>query len=255
MPTLSVVIIACNEERGVGQVLSACKPIADEIIFVDSGSTDRTIEIAKNYGVKLYHQDWLGFGPQKNYAIGLATCDWILSLDADEIMTPALVAEIAAVLNSDLVNKYEGFTIPRILFVGDTGITHGGFYPDAHLRLFKRGAGKFKNRLVHESLTVDGRIAHLKNPLRNMAYDNVEQFSQTMEKYAHLSARQAMADGFNAAKAHWLNELVHPWWTFFYRYVLRAGFLDGQLGLQLQLIYSDYVRRKIRYLRNLQEGC
>jgi glycosyltransferase involved in cell wall biosynthesis len=253
MPSLSVVIIACNEERGVADVLSAVKPIADEIIFVDSGSTDRTVEIAKGFGVKFFHQDWLGFGPQKNYAISLATCDWILSLDADEIMTPQLVAEIAALMKSDQLTKYNGYRIPRILYVGDTGITHGGFYPDAHLRLFKRGKGTFKNRLVHESLTVDGPLGDLKHPLKNHAYDNIQQFSETMEKYARLSAKQAAIDGFNPLKLNPLNEIFHPWWTFFYRYVVRRGFLDGALGFKLQLIYSDYVRRKIRYLRQANQ--
>jgi glycosyltransferase involved in cell wall biosynthesis len=248
-PSLSVVIIACNEERGVAEVLEAAQPIADEIIFVDSGSTDRTVEIAQSYGVKLYHQPWLGYGAQKNLAINYATCDWILSLDADEVMTPELVQEIQAILNSDLVDKYNGFTIPRMLYIGDCPVRHGGFYPDAHLRLFRCGKGKFKERLVHESLVVDGPIGKLKYPLKNKAYDTVAEYKASLENFARLHAQQKLKEGYSFWQIHSLNELLHPYWTFFYKYIIRCGFMDGKLGLGLALIYSNYVRCKIRYLR------
>lgn len=249
LPSLSVVIIACNEERGVSDVLAVAKPIANEIIFVDSGSTDRTIEIAKQYGVNLYHQPWLGYGAQKNLAISYASCDWILSLDADEVMTPGLVSEIQSVLKSDLIKKYNGFTIPRMLYIGDQAITHGGFYPDAHLRLFRRGHGKFKERLVHESLTIDGAIGQLKHPLKNKAYDTIAEYKASLDNFARLHAQQKLKDGYNAWQINPINEFFHPYWTFFYRYIVRRGFMDGKLGLDLALLYSNYVRCKIRYLR------
>jgi glycosyltransferase involved in cell wall biosynthesis len=248
-PNLSVVIIAFNEERGVADVLEAAKPIADEIIFVDSGSTDRTVEIAQGYGVKLYNQQWLGYGAQKNLAIGYATCDWILSLDADEVMTPELVSEIQSTLSDTLISRYDGFEIPRMLYIGRQPVKHGGFYPDAHLRLFRRGKGRFKERLVHESLVVDGPIKQLKHSLRNYAYDSVEEYKASLENFARLHVQQKLKEGYNIWQSHPINEFLHPYWTFFYKYIVRRGFLDGKLGLDLALAYSHYVRCKISYLR------
>ncbi|MBX9878236.1 MAG: glycosyltransferase family 2 protein [Candidatus Obscuribacterales bacterium] len=249
-PTLSVVIIALNEERHIGDVLAAATPLADEIILVDSGSTDRTIEIAKSFNAKVIHQDWLGYGKQKNFAIAQATSDWILSLDGDEIMTPELVAEIGAVLESSRINEFDGFKIPRMLHVGGVPIAHGGFYPDRHLRLFRRGKGKFNDRLVHESVVVDGPLDNLNHALKNMAYENPQEFAQSMENFARLSAKQRLVSGASWWHTSRINELIHPGWTFVYRYFARLGFLDGSLGLQLQLAYSDYVRNKIKYLRD-----
>lgn len=252
-PTLSVVIIALNEEKHIGGVLAAAAPLADEIILVDSGSTDKTIAIAESYNAKVIHQDWLGYGRQKNFAIGKASCDWILSLDADEIMTPELVAEIADVMQSQRVDEFDGFKISRMLHVGGVPVAHGGFYPDRHLRLFRRGKGRFNDRLVHESVIVDGRIGNLTHALNNMAYENPSEFSQSMENFARLSAKQRLLNGASWWQMSHINELIHPWWTFFYRYIARLGFLDGQLGLQLQLSYSKYVRDKIKHLR--EESC
>jgi glycosyltransferase involved in cell wall biosynthesis len=253
MASISVVIVACNEERTIGKVLSAAQLLAHEIIFVDSGSTDKTIEIARQFAVQLYHQDWLGYAKQKNYAIELAKGDWILSLDADEVMTPSLVAEIRLLLESPQALDYAGYRIPRILCIGEKEVKHGGFYPDAQLRLFRRGKGKFNERLVHEAIKVTGPTRELKNALLHMAYIDIQEFSSAMDKYARLSAQEfattsgALSVGSNMASA--LDEFFHPWWTLFYRFVIRAGFLDGDLGWQLNWLYSDYVRKKIRYLR------
>jgi glycosyltransferase involved in cell wall biosynthesis len=248
-PTLSVVIIALNEERHMGAVLAAAAPLATEIVLVDSGSTDKTVEIAKGFQAKVIHQDWLGYGKQKNFAILQATSDWILSLDGDEIMTPELVSEIAELFNSSRLEEFDGFKIPRMLHVGGVPINHGGFYPDRHLRLFRRGKGKFNDRLVHESVSVDGPVGNLNCALNNMAYEDAAEFSASMENFARLSAKQRLANGVGWWHKSSINQLVHPWWTFFYRYIARLGFLDGELGLKLQLAYSNYVRNKIRYLR------
>lgn len=283
--TVSVVIVAQNEERTIGKVLAAVQPLAHEIILVDSGSTDSTIDIAGRFGVRYYHQDWLGYGKQKNYAIGLAHGDWILSLDADEILTPQLVAEIQSVLKGTHAGKYVGYLIPRLLYIGEAPVKHGGFYPDAQLRLFQKGKGRFNERLVHEAVRVDGATQKLKNYMLHMAYRDISEFRSAMEKYARLSAQEfATRSGSISPAAHevlgipdtmihpwWtvqelcskngamlaiannvlssLNEMIHPWWTLFYRFVLRAGFLDSKLGWQLNWLYSDYVRMKIRYLR------
>lgn len=251
--TLSVVIIAKDEERTIGKVLDAVADIADEMILVDSGSSDRTMEIAREKGANVLHQDWLGYAAQKNFALDLAKGDWILSLDADEVVTPELRAEIKALLagaeSRSESKSMSGYRIPRALYIGDVRVAHGGFYPDAQLRLIRNGAGKFNDRMVHEAIKIDGPVGMLANEMRHYAYKDVAQFSEAMDKYARLSAREFAKQGRGGWKAHPVNEMLHPAWTFMYRYFLRGGIIDGALGLQLATIYSDYVRRKIRYLR------
>lgn len=250
MATLSVVIVAMNEERTIGRVLEAVRSIADEILLVDSGSKDKTIEIAQKLGARVVHQDWLGYAGQKNFALSLAKSDWLLSLDADEVMTPEAVAEVRTIISSETAGKCDGYKIPRILYIGDSPVRHGGFYPDAQLRLIQNGKGKFRDRMVHERIFVDGPVGDLKHPMLHYSYKNVEEFTRAMDKYARLSAEQYKQDGSKKWRANKINELAHPLWTFFARYILRLGFLDGKLGLELNLIYSNYVRNKIRYLRD-----
>lgn len=250
-PTVSLVIIALNEERTIAQVIDAAKPLVSEIILVDSGSSDATVSLATERGARVLHQDWLGFAAQKNFAIDQASGEWILSLDADEILAPNLVLEIEALLVSPNLNRYDGYKIPRILFIGEQPVTHGGFYPDAQLRLFKRGKGRFGQRLVHEAIKMNGPVAALKNPMNHYAYKDVAGFEEAMEKYARLSAREYFESGKYQGRASLLNEILHPQWTFFSRYFLRGGFLDGEMGLKLAALYSGYVRKKITYLREI----
>ncbi len=249
MATLSVVIVAMNEERTIGRVMAAVKEIADEILLVDSGSEDKTIPIAEEYGARVVHQDWLGYAGQKNYALSLAKSDWLLSLDADEVMTPEAVAEVKQIVGAQTAGKCDGYKIPRVLYIGEQPVKHGGFFPDAQLRLIQNGKGKFRDRMVHERIFVDGEVGVLKHPMLHYSYRNVEEFSRAMDKYARLSAAEYKHDGSHKWRANPMNELLHPLWTFFARYILRLGFLDGKLGFELNLIYSDYVRNKIRYLR------
>jgi glycosyltransferase involved in cell wall biosynthesis len=236
MPRLSLVIVAQNEERTIGRVLDAAREIADEIILVDSGSADKTQEIAAQRGARVVHQDWLGYAAQKNFAIGLASGDWILSLDADEILTPGLVQEIKGVLDDPASTEYDGFKIPRLLYIGDSAVRHGGFYPDAQLRLIRRNAG-------------------LKHHMEHFSYVDVQGFEEAMEKYARLHAQEFASKPLEKKDKGALYDITRPAWTFFYRYILRAGFLDGALGLTLNLKYSSYVSRKIRYLRELRESA
>lgn len=252
--TLSVVIVAQDEERTIGKVIEAVKSIADEIVLVDSGSSDRTLEIAKSLGADCRHQDWLGYAAQKNFALDLAKHDWVLSLDADEIVTPELVAEIKQVMNGLDATAYDGYKLPRILYIGDVPVRHGGFYPDAQLRLIQKGKGRFNDRLVHEAIKVSGPVKMLENSMLHYAYKDVAEFSAAMEKYARLSAKEFARRKKFGWKCHPLNEIIHPLWTFNYRYFARGGLLDGPLGLELAKIYADYVRKKIRYLRELQNA-
>jgi glycosyltransferase involved in cell wall biosynthesis len=254
MPMLSLIIVAQNEERTIGRVLDAARELADEIILVDSGSSDKTMEIAAQRGARVVHQDWLGYAAQKNFAIGLASGDWILSLDADEIMTPALVQEIKTVLDDPSSTEYDGFQIPRLLYIGDTAVRHGGFYPDAQLRLIRRNAGFFNDRLVHEAIKVKGKTRTLKHHMDHFSYVDVQGFEAAMEKYARLHAQEFALKPLEKKDKGALYDTVHPAWTFFYRYILRGGFLDGALGLTLNLSYSSYVSRKVKYLRELRKS-
>ncbi|MCA9801160.1 MAG: glycosyltransferase family 2 protein [Cyanobacteria bacterium HKST-UBA02] len=247
--SLSVVIVAQDEERTIGRVLEAVRELADEIVLVDSGSSDRTVEIAESFGAQCHHQEWLGYAAQKNFALGLARGDWLLSLDADEIVTKELVSEIRALLDSGKASECDGYKIPRVLYIGDSPVRHGGFYPDAQLRLLKKGSGSFNDRLVHEAIKMDGPVRTLKSPMLHYAYSDVDGFARAMEKYARLSAREFARNSKFGWHCSHLNELVHPVWTFWSRYILRGGILDGSLGLKLTSIYSGYVRKKIRYLR------
>jgi hypothetical protein len=157
-------------------------------------------------------------------------------------------------LNAPVSATLAGFKLPRVLFIGETAVRRGGFYPDAQLRLFRAGKGRFKDRIVHEAMEVDGDVLQLKHDLHHFAYDTVEEFARTMDRYAQLSARHYFAQGAAAWRKSVVNEKLHPLWTFFYRYIIRLGFLEGSLCLRLNLIYADYVRRKITYLRQLCAG-
>jgi len=250
-PRLSVTIVAQNEERTIATVLSAVQDLADEIIFLDSGSTDRTIEIAKSFGVRFYHQDWLGYAQQKNKAIDLATGTWILSLDADEILTPALVAEIRDLMQHGVPAEIAGFKIPRVLYIGDTPVRGGGFYPDAQLRLIRKGKGSFQPRIIHESIRVEGKVRQLKHDMLHYAYPSVEEFAKTMDHYARLSAQHYFDHENTAWRRSRLNEILNPAWTFFYRQIVRGGLFHGPLCWRLNVIYAGYVSKKVHYLRQL----
>jgi len=249
---LSVTIVAKNEERTIAEVLEAASQIADEIVFLDSGSTDRTPEIARRFGVRFFHQDWLGYAEQKNRAIDLATGEWILSLDADEVLTRALIAEIRNLLKNGVPGDVAGFRIPRVLYIGKTAVRGGGFYPDAQLRLIRKGRGSFRPRVVHESIRVDGNVRQLKHDMLHYAYSDVEQFAATMDHYALLSAQHYLDHENTWWRRSWLNEKLNPAWTFCYRQLARGGWLHGSLCRRLNVIYAGYVRNKVTYLRKLR---
>lgn len=253
-PRLSVTIIAKNEERTIREALASVVEIADEMVVVDSGSTDRTVEIAQRFGARLYRQEWLGYAAQKNIALDLASGDWVLSLDADEIVTPALAAEIREVLRGGVPEKVAGFKIPRLLFIGDAAVPGGGFYPDAQLRLIRKGKGRFRSRLVHESIQVEGEVRQLKHDMLHYAYRDAAEFAAAMDEYARLSARHFFETGYGPWQSSRMNEILLPFWTLFYRQIIRGGVLQGKLVWQLNLMYADYVRKKVRYLRQLSKA-
>ena len=255
--TLSVVLITYNEEANLGRTLESVLPLVrdgkGEIIVVDSGSTDRTVEIAKSFGVKVFIESWKGYAAQKNSAIEKATGDWILSLDADEGLTSPAVQVIERILgpDSDVYEGIAGYWLNRKNFFLGRWIKHGGFYPDKKLRLFRRGRGRFENRAVHETVSVDGPTEHALEldfmmggeiALEHHSYSTLSDYIDHMNRYSSLGAEMVAAEGPRGFSL--LNIVVRPWLTFLYNYFFRLGFLDGREGLLLHLYHAVYVSWK-----------
>lgn len=260
---LSVVIITLNEEANIGRTLASVQAlVADgkgEIIVVDSGSTDRTVEIAKSFGAKVFIEEWKGFAAQKNSAIDKATGDWILSLDADEEVDRDLRGLILHVTSKEATHPKkelltamgvqlsqddaDGFWIRRRNKFLGRWIEHGGFWPDPKLRLFRRGAGRFENRLVHEDVNVEGKTARiLSGALVHYPYPTLSDYIQHMNRYSSLGAEMVVAKG--KVRFSFVNIVLRPLFTFIYNYFFRLGFLDGREGLLLHLYHAVYVSWK-----------
>ena len=231
MPTLSVILITRNEEANLADCLASLEGIAQQIVVVDSNSSDRTLEIAKSHGALVSQPaDWPGFGPQKNRALDLASEDWVLSLDADERLTPALRSEILTAIHH--AGHVSCFAIPRLSWYCGRFIRHSGWNPDFVDRLFKRGTARFSNDLVHERLIPDGEVAKLKNPMLHYSFMNYSQVLQKIDRYSTASAEQAFAKGKTSTP---LKAVLHGAWSFLRTYFLRAGFLDGPQGFALAM--------------------
>jgi glycosyltransferase involved in cell wall biosynthesis len=244
-PKLSVAIITLNEEQNLARTLASVQ-FADEIIVVDSGSTDRTLEIAASFKAKLFLEPWRGFASQKNFAIERCTGTWILSLDADEALTPELQTEIRALLRGDpAADAY--MLRRRNLFLG-RWIRYGGYYPDAKLRLFRRHAAnfappaRFTDRPVHETIAVDGDVETLSNDLIHHAYPTIESYIDSLNRYSTLGAQIVIEKG-RISRSHialYYNILLVPAFTFIGNYIFRLGFLDGREGFLLHLYHATY---------------
>ena len=243
MPTLSVILITRNEEANLDDCLTSLEGIAQQIVVVDTNSSDRTLEIAKKHGASISQPvDWPGFGPQKNRALDLATSEWVLSLDADERLTPALKSEILTAIHHSA--HVDCFAIPRLSWYCGRFIRHSGWSPDYVDRLFKRGTARFSDDLVHERLIPNGQVAKLENPMLHYSFMNYSQVLQKLDRYSTASAEQAFARGKTSSP---LKAALHGAWAFFRTYVLRAGFLDGPQGFALavsngQGTYYRYIK-------------
>ena len=247
--TLSVVIITYNEEANIGRALASVQPlVADgkgEIIVVDSGSSDSTVEIAKSYGAKVFIEEWKGYAAQKNSAIDKATGDWILSLDADEELSDGLTKEVDGICRGRAEDGFgleNGYWLKRQnQFLGRV-LRHGGFWPDPKLRMFRRGMGRVENRAVHETFQVTGRSGTLHYPLLHHSYPTLTDYIDHMNRYSSLGAEMAVAKGQRGFSL--FNIVLRPWATFIYNYFFRLGFLDGREGLLLHLYHAVYVSWK-----------
>ena len=245
--TLSVVLITLNEAANLPRTLASAG-WAPEFVVVDSGSTDGTQEIARAAGAHVFEEPWMGFGAQKNLAIGCAHGEWILSLDADEEVSAELAREIQALLAGE--PKFAAYRIPRLNHFLGKPLRHGGYWPDPKLRLFRRGTARFAERAVHETMEMTaaaaGQVGTLKGQLIHHCYPTLEDYIEHMNLYSTLSARTLVESG--RAPRSWAglvwNAVVNPAATFLYNYVFRLGFLDGREGLLQHLNHSVYIHWK-----------
>ena len=240
---ISIALITLNEEENLPRTLESVKPLVchakGEIIIVDSGSTDRTIEIAQSYGARVFIEPWKGFAAQKNSAMEKASGDWVLQLDADEALEPELAAEISSAINDSPV---QGFWIPRRNFFLGHWIKHGGFHPDPKLRLIRRGAGKFEEYGAHPTIKMNGPTGKLKHAMIHNAYPTLRGYIDHMNSYSSSGAEVAVAKGRRGFNP--LNIVLRPLLTFVYNYFFRLGFLDGREGFLLHLYHAVYVSWK-----------
>ena len=237
MQKISVTIITLNEEENIRACLESVK-WADEILVSDSGSSDRTVEICRAFGAKVFIDEWFGFGRQKNLTAGRTRNNWILNIDADERVTFELREEIEEALKR---NDCAGYKTPRKNFFGGRWIRHCGWYPDYNLRLYRKNAGGFNERAVHEAVQVDGNVGYLKNPLEHYTYRDISDYLKRMDRYSTLAAEEMFKNDRTIGSA---DLLLRPVFTFLKMFVLQKGFMDGYAGLILSCLYSSYTFSK-----------
>jgi glycosyltransferase involved in cell wall biosynthesis len=238
MPRISATIVACNEARNLARALRslAC---ADEIVLVDSGSTDQTPDIAASLGARVIHQPWLGYAAQKNIATGHAQYDWILSLDADEELDAVAQAAILSWKGSQPAADAYRFA-RRARYLG-RWILHSGWYPDYKVRLFNRRKAGWQGKYVHESIVVNGRVATMPGEILHYTCDTLQEHLQRIELYTDLAAEEMRERG---ETLNFLQRWVDPLWVFIHTYFFRLGVLDGHQGFLIATMAARYVRRK-----------
>jgi glycosyltransferase involved in cell wall biosynthesis len=243
VPKVTAALITLNEAANVAAALESVA-WADERVVIDSGSTDDTVAIARQAGARGEVRPWPGYSAQKNHAASIAAHDWILSLDADERVTPALADEIKTLLASEPPRR--GYRIPRISHYLGRWIRGTDWYPDYQLRLYDRRAGRWNGRPVHESVALDGDAGALVNDLQHHPYRDISDHLATIDRYTTLAADQMRADGRVPSLA---GLALHPPFAFLRNYVLRRGFLNGGAGLTVSILNSYYVFLKLAKAR------
>ena len=248
MKGLSVITLTLNEEANIGTCLESVK-WADELIIVDSGSTDKTVTIARQYGASVCSSDWEGYGHAKNRALTRVTKDWVLWLDADERVTPELADEIRTIVSSG-TNDIAGYSVARRAYFLGRWIKHCGWYPARVVRLFRRDKGRFAEKKVHEYLILDGPVATLRHDLFHFTDPNLFHYFQKFNRYTSLAAEEMYSEG---REFRFSDLFLRPFFTFVRMYFLRLGFLDGIHGLILCAASSSYVFTKYAKLWELEQ--
>ena len=248
MSRLSVTVIAWNEEERLRACLESVA-WADEIVVLDAESTDKTVQVAREFTDKIWVRPWPGFSAQKNFALEQATGEWVLSLDADERVTAELREAICRILRAN--GPADGYSIPRKNIFWGAWVRHGGLYPDYQLRLFRRDAGHFADSAVHESLVVEGNVEALDEPLLHHSYRGLEDFVTRSNRYSTLAAQEITSRGGRAGLA---DLALSPLGRFLSMYILKFGFLDGWRGFVLAMLYANYVFLRMAKAREARRG-
>jgi glycosyltransferase involved in cell wall biosynthesis len=231
---ISATIVALNEERNIRRAIESLSCV-DEVVVIDSGSTDRTPEIAAQLGARVVEQPWRGYAGQKNFAAKNAANSWILSLDADEALTPELASEILALKQTE--PQIDGYTMPRRAQYLGRWIHHSGWYPDRKVRLYNRERASWFGDYVHESVRVNGAAGELKGDLLHYTCASLSEHLRTLDKYTSLASQELLANGYSAPFSRLAFD---PAWTFVRTYVLQRGFLDGPQGLAIAWMAALY---------------
>jgi glycosyltransferase involved in cell wall biosynthesis len=245
VPALTATIITKNESANLAAALESVR-FADEIVVVDSRSSDDTVDIARRYTDRVIERPWPGYVAQKNFAAEQASHDWILSVDADERVPVALAEEIRALMRTG--PSAAGYRVPRVTFHLGRWIRSTDWYPDYQLRLYDRTRARWTGRHVHESVHADGPVQTLRHELQHYAYRDLSHHLQTMDRYTTLAARQMFEDG---RRAGWSDLVLHPAFAFLRNYVLRGGLREGHVGLIISLMNAGYVGMKFAKLWEL----
>jgi glycosyltransferase involved in cell wall biosynthesis len=232
MPTLSAIVITKNEAANIGACLDSLA-FCDERIVVDSGSDDATVAIARDKGARVEFHEWQGFGPQKNHALSLASGTWVLSLDADEIVTPKLAAAIRSAVSGGGADAFEMLRVSS--FCGRQ-MRHSGWYPDYVVRLFRRGTAHFDDVVVHERVIPAGAVRRLEGALLHHPVRKLEDALSRLDRYSTAKAQMLVASG---RKVTFMTGIGHGLFSFLRAYVLKAGFLDGPEGFLLAVANAE----------------
>ena len=244
---VSVCIVAFNEEKHIGACLEALS-WSDDIIVIDSFSGDSTVRICRQFTPRVVQRRWKGYLDQKTYALGLAKNEWVLLMDADEILTGEAVKEILAEIERE-DNPYDGYCLRRKLYYLGRWLRHGEWYPDYKLRLFRKSKASIGGMEPHDSIQLkSGAVKRLRGEMLHYSYDNIEDQMNTMNRYSSISASQMFERG---VKFPFARMLLHPAWRFSLAYFLRKGFLDGLPGFVIAVVNSYYVFLKYAKLKEL----
>jgi glycosyltransferase involved in cell wall biosynthesis len=242
---ISATIITLDEQKNIARAIESLR-CCDEVVVVDCGSTDRTVEIASQLGANVIETPWRGYAGQKNLAAEKACHDWILSIDGDEALSEALEAEIWQLKKGG--PEFDAYTMPRLAQYLGRWILHSGWYPDRKVRLYDRRKAQWVGQYVHESVHVEGRIGHLDCNLLHFTCNSLSEHLKTLDRYTTLAAEELISRG---QKIRWTDLVLDPWWTFMQSYFFRAGFLDGTEGLTIAFMAAVHNFLKYAKARNM----
>ena len=242
---ISATIITLNEQGNIARAIESLR-CCDEVVVVDSGSNDLTMETAAKFGARLVESPWRGYAGQKNFAGEQAAHDWVLSVDADEALSEALEGEIWQIKKNG--PRFDAYTMPRMAKYLGRWILHSGWYPDRKVRLYDRRKAHWVGDYVHESVQVSGSVGHLQCNLLHYTFDSLSEHLKSMDRYTTLAAEELVARG---RKVRWEDLMLDPFWTFFRTYIFDAGFLDGMEGMTIAFMAAFYNFLKFAKARNM----